>query len=80
MPTMLPMMPSFSMVGVSAGGAGSRHRDADAGVDDVVLVDQDVGIDDVRRRSAFGIDRSARRVADQAGWRSRSRRSRCSAR
>ena len=47
-------MPSFSICGVMAAAARGRDRDADAGVDDVVLVDQDVGIRDRRRRPRSG--------------------------
>ena len=64
-PFVLPMMPSFSIVGAHRRGAGDCHRDAGAGVDDVVLVDQDVGVGDSDARPTSGLIGPSRRVADQ---------------
>ena len=52
-------------------GAGARRRDgdADARVDEVVLVDQDVGVGHHQDAAPRRVDRAEGRVADAAGWR-----------
>ena len=54
MPSILPMTPSFSMTGVIADAPEVDNRDAGAGVNDVVFIDKDIGIDDRHRDRVRG--------------------------